>query len=58
MSKQNVIQTIKDSFDQIRAASRAIVSARPEAAAAADDDDNEDDMILLPLMTMQNMSRC
>ncbi len=43
-SKQNVLQTIKDSFDQIRTASRAIASARAEAAAAADDDDNQDDM--------------
>ena len=52
MSKRNVIQTIKDTFDEMRAAraeredaARAIVSARAESAAAADDAQDDLDSV-------------
>ncbi len=52
MSKRNVLQTIKDTFDEMRAAraeredaARAIASARAESAAAADDAENDLDSV-------------
>jgi hypothetical protein len=60
MSKRNVLQTIKDTFDEMRAAraeqedaASAIASARAESAAAAND--AEDDLDSVDADRMQNM---
>ncbi len=52
MSKWNVLQTVKDTFDEMRAAhaewedaAHAIASARAESAAAADDAEDDLDSV-------------
>jgi hypothetical protein len=52
MSKRNVLQTVKDTFDEMRAAraeredaARVIASARAESAAPADDAEDDLDSV-------------